>query len=210
LWYDYTGSMSTTVIRVPFIISVPVVVRMPIEYRTIYGKSTIYSKSTTRGINTIYGTSTTRGMNTINISFFLLIMGILASRFTDITATAGKPVKGDVQINTSLPMIKSMKCVEVGNGKQKRDLLVMTFDYKTDYQPMGAKIEIKGELTYVADDPKKAFSMWSKDKTMEEKMSIGVINYLIKKCTIECIRVADDMDLPIPVKLPEIVAKPAK
>jgi hypothetical protein len=137
-------------------------------------------------------------------------MGILASRFTEIRAKVGKPIKGDVQVNTSLPMIKSMKCVEVGSGKQKKDLLVMDFECKTDYQPMGAEIELKGELTYVTDDPKKAIGLWAKGKTMDEKMSLSVINFLIKRCAIENIKIADDMQLPVPVKLPEVVAKEVK
>lgn len=137
-------------------------------------------------------------------------MGVLAARFTELKAKAGKPVKGDIRVNTNLPAIITMKCVEVGTGKQKKELLVMEFECKTVYQPMGAEIELKGELTYVADDPKKIFNLWTKEKKMEEQMSLNVLNFLIKKCSIESIKVADDMDLPVPVKLPEVRAREDK
>jgi hypothetical protein len=137
-------------------------------------------------------------------------MGVIASRFTEVMANSGKPAKGDIQVNTNLPVLTTMKCVAVGEGKQKKDLLVVGFEYNTTYHPMGAKIELKGELTYVSDDAKKILAMWTKDKKMTEKDSVAILNYLIKKCSVQCIKIADDLQLPVPISLPEVRAKEVK
>jgi len=139
-----------------------------------------------------------------------VIMGVLASRFTEITAKAGKPVKGNIEVSTSLPTLTSMKLVEIGSGKQKKDLLLIGFEYMIEYKQMGAKIELKGEVTYSAEDPKKLVNLWDKKNKVEEAMSLTVLNYLIKRCSIESVKIADDLQLPVPVRLPEIRSKEGK
>lgn len=83
----------------------------------------------------------------------------------------------------------------------------MDFDYETTYKPTDAKIVLKGELTFVAEDSKKIMELWEKEKKLEEKISLPILNYLLKFCAVECVKIADDLKLPVPVQLPEIRAK---
>ncbi|MBN2095241.1 MAG: hypothetical protein JW727_04280 [Candidatus Aenigmarchaeota archaeon] len=137
-------------------------------------------------------------------------MGVLGIRFTEISAKSGKSAKGDIQVSTSLPAIKSMKKMEVGTGKDKKDIILMEFDYSTIYQPLDARIDLKGELSYLTEESKKIMDRWNKDKKMDDKVSVPILNHLIKKCSVESIKLADDLQLPVPVKLPEIRSKEEK
>lgn len=134
-------------------------------------------------------------------------MGVLGVRFTEISALAGKAPKGDIEVTTSLPNITSMRSVPVGTGKEKKEFIIMGFECTTNYRPTDSKIELKGELNYLAEEPKKIIEQWNKTKKLDEKISLPVINYLIKKCAVESIKIADDLQLPVPVKLPEVRAK---
>ena len=134
-------------------------------------------------------------------------MGVLGVRFTEISAKGGKVAKGDIEVSTSLPNITSVRTVPVGSGKDKREILMMDFGYRATYMPIDAKIELKGELSFIDDEPQKVMQQWKKDKKLDQKISLQVINFLIKKCAVESIKIADDLQLPAPVKLPEVRAK---
>ncbi|MGC9310651.1 MAG: hypothetical protein ACP5E4_02910 [Candidatus Aenigmatarchaeota archaeon] len=134
-------------------------------------------------------------------------MGIVNSRFTKMAADTGKPAKGDLQVSSTLPCVTEVKIVEIGSGKNKKETLVMAFDYETTYKPIDAFIKLSGELVYLDDNAKKIAEKWKKDKKLDEGISIPVLNYLFRKCAIESVKIADDLQLPVPVQLPEIRAK---
>jgi hypothetical protein len=137
-------------------------------------------------------------------------MGVLKSRFTEISANAGKPAKGEIQVSTSLPAILNIYPAPLGSAKDKKDILIMEFDYEVSYKPIDGKISLKGELMYLDENTKKILDKWKKDKQVESSVSVPILNYLLRVCAVESVKISDSLQMPVPIQLPEIRPKESK
>lgn len=134
-------------------------------------------------------------------------MGILNLRIKKMEGDVGEQVAGELKVSSSLPKIKDITEREIGIGGSKTKVLVMGFDYKVKYEPIKAKINIEGELLFTDSNQKDILNKWKKDKKIDEKYAMPVLNFIIKKCAIQSIKIADELQLPAPVRLPELVKK---
>ncbi|RLI99628.1 MAG: hypothetical protein DRP06_03130 [Candidatus Aenigmatarchaeota archaeon] len=134
-------------------------------------------------------------------------MGILSFRIANIEGSIGGVPKGELKISSSLPKIKNIveKDLEIAGNKTK--VLVIEFESKTKYEPTNAKINIGGELLYTDKNQEEILIQWKKEKKFDEKTSLKVINYIFKKCLVQSVKIADDLQLPSPMKMPELVKK---
>ncbi len=134
-------------------------------------------------------------------------MGILSFRLTNIEGSVGGVPTGELKISSSLPKIKNIVERELGIAGNKTKVLAIEFEYKTKYEPTNAKINICGELLYNDKNQEEVLAQWNKEKKFDEKTSLQVINYIFKKCLVQSVKIADDLQLPSPMKMPELVKK---
>jgi len=134
-------------------------------------------------------------------------MGIVSFRFKKIRGDIGESAIGELRITSSLPKIKDIAEKEVGIAGNKTKVLAINFEYKTIYEPIKAKIDIEGEILYTDEKQKEILKKWEKEKKIDERISLPLLNYIFKRCTIQSIKIADDLQLPPPVRLPELVKK---
>ncbi|MCK4429457.1 MAG: hypothetical protein KAU95_03715 [Candidatus Aenigmarchaeota archaeon] len=134
-------------------------------------------------------------------------MGILSLRLKKIGGDVGEIAAGELKVTSALPKITEIKEKDVSVGGNKMKVLAISFEYKTKYEPIKAKIEVEGEVMYTDQNQKEIVKKWSKDKKVDEEFALPILNYIFKRCAVQSIKIADDLQLPAPVRLPEFVKK---
>ena len=134
-------------------------------------------------------------------------MGILSFRLINLEGSVGEVSTGELKISSSLPKIKNIVEKELGIAGNMTKVLAIEFEYETKYEPTKAKINLSGELLYTDKNQKEILTKWEKEKKIDEKVSLHIINYIFRKCMIQSVKIADDLQLPSPLKMPELVKK---
>ena len=134
-------------------------------------------------------------------------MGVLSFRFKKLQGNIGKPATGEVKITSSLPKIKNIEEREINVGNSKQKVLAVEFEYSVNYEPTKAKINAEGELLYTHEKQKAILNKWKKEEKLDEEIALPLMNYIFKRCSIAAIKIADDLQLLPPVKLPEFVKR---
>jgi hypothetical protein len=113
--------------------------------------------------------------------------------------------KGEMKINT-VPKIVSVKEIDVAAIGKKA--LAMGFEFRTEYQPDVADIQVNGEVIYVNDKEKaELLKGWKKDKKLPDAVGIEVLNHLFRHCLLKVSNIAEDLQLPPPLNFPMVKPK---
>jgi hypothetical protein len=132
-------------------------------------------------------------------------MPIIGLTFRSVDAKREKEqIKDEIKVNSS-PRINSIKTVNVSTIN--KEVLSLSFDFVTRYDPQIGEIKIGGELLYLTDKNKELLKQWEKEKKLPEKVSLEILNYLFRRCLLKVSNIADDLQLPPPVPLPKITPK---
>ncbi len=132
-------------------------------------------------------------------------MPIIGLTFRSVDAKREKEqIKDEIKVNSS-PRINSIKTVNVSTIN--KEVLSLSFDFVTRYDPQIGEIKIGGELLYLTDKNKELLKQWDKEKKLPEKVSLEILNYLFRRCLLKVSNIADDLQLPPPVPLPKITPK---
>ena len=129
-------------------------------------------------------------------------MKIIGIHFTEISAEKISQLKGALEINSNLD-IEDIKKEEMNVSKISS--LIFDFNYLVSYNPNMAKIRLKGQ-TVVFDDQNESENIlkeWKKKK-FEHSMKIPLLNFILAKCSMKSIQLADELGLPPHVNLPQI------
>jgi hypothetical protein len=131
-------------------------------------------------------------------------MTVVGLNFTKFLAEKSKPIKGQISIknNVSITGISESKL----NIDAKKKALKFEFVYNADYEPGIGKIEIGGEVIFLADEKtaKEALDKWKKEKKAPSEVGKSVMNHALSKCNIQAIVLSKDLNLPAPIQLPKI------
>ena len=60
----------------------------------------------------------------------------------------------------------------------------------------------------LAELGEKIISAWKKDKKLDDKIAVDVLNAIFRRCLVETIHISDILRLPPPIRLPIVQAKP--
>ncbi|OYT43442.1 MAG: hypothetical protein B6U88_01055 [Candidatus Aenigmarchaeota archaeon ex4484_56] len=134
-------------------------------------------------------------------------MGIIGYRIEKIEAKSGNKIEGEIKIASSLPKIEKIEEKKLNIGGVETNILGIKFSYNVNYEPIKGKIGISGELLYTTEDTKEITENWKKDKKLDKKIALPILNYILKKCVMQSIKIAEDLQLPPPIKLPEFTVK---
>lgn len=131
---------------------------------------------------------------------------IIGFNYSKIMVDKKSPIKGKLEITRDL-MIKDMKEEKV----QDKSAIIISFEFKVDYKPGIASIEIDGNVLYMTEEAKSIISEWKKTKKLvNEKMTYDVVSSILAKCDVKSLQLSEEMNLPPTIKLPRITPKEEK
>lgn len=138
------------------------------------------------------------------------ITSLNASRKTD--ASPKNVTQIDINSVPKIKGLKERKMTIPGMVENKDSLVVIDFEFETQYKPEIGSIRIAGELVYTGADNKKLLKDWDKSKKIPADTEIEVKNFLLRKCLLMGVDIAEEMQLPPPLSIPIIhpVAKDQK
>jgi len=131
-------------------------------------------------------------------------MPIVGISFNSIEARRNSLPKGEIKVN-SIPKITDIKEVDVAGIDKKA--LALNFEFLTEYHPEVGNIRVEGEMIYMSDSSARILAQWKKEKTLPEDASVEVLNQLFRKCLLKVSVIAEDLQLPIPIQIPRVMAK---
>ena len=135
-------------------------------------------------------------------------MGIIGINIKSVKAEIDekKTIEENVNVNSS-PVIENIEKKEI-NVSGIKDVAAMSFRFETTYEPRIGEIKIEGEVLYQTDKIKEIISAWKKDKKLDDKIAVDVLNAIFRRCLVETIHISDILRLPPPIRLPIVQAKP--
>lgn len=135
-------------------------------------------------------------------------MPIVGFNFEKVHVEKKNVINNKIQIKSNIS-ITSLKEEKLPTGKTKADGLRFEFDFNIDYEPKIGNINLKGHIFYM-DDPKilkDILKQWNKDKKLSPELMATIINTILLKSTIRSFSLAQEVNLPPHIRLPQITNK---
>lgn len=133
-------------------------------------------------------------------------MAIVGFAFDKIFGQRRKVPKGNIKINHTLNIadVKEQD-TQIEKGKT---ILEFIFEFKADYSPNVADMEIVGRVHYMDEDKKikEILKEWEKNKHVNPQVMTPVINLAFHKSLIEALKLSQVINVPPIIPLP--VASP--
>ncbi len=134
-------------------------------------------------------------------------MKLIGFNFTKISVDKIGKVTKDLKIDTSIN-IDSIDEVKNEMIKSKDTFLNLKFNYKINYKPEIALIELSGNLAISVDSKlgKDILKDW-KNKKINDETRIILFNAILKKSNVKALQLEEEMNLPLHFQLPSIKPK---
>ena len=135
-------------------------------------------------------------------------MKVIGLNFDKISVERLKDKAENIHIKTNID-ISEIRKIESDLLKTKSELIEARFSYGVQYDPEYAKIDLGGRaiLSLDPDQASDVIKEWKK-KQMPEKFRIFLFNVIIRKASIKCLNLEDELNLPLHLPLPTL--KPQK
>ena len=133
-------------------------------------------------------------------------MPIIGLNFDKIGAKKDNKIVGKVQIKNNID-IKNVEQEKLSVSSSD-DILKISFEFKSTYDPEVGAIQLNGHVLYM-DDPKKIDGItkeWNKSKSLQKDISPLIINSILARCNIKALVLSQDVNLPPHVRLPTLKA----
>ncbi len=135
-------------------------------------------------------------------------MPIVGFNFEKVSVEKKNPIKGKIQIksNASITNVNEEK---LPTGKTKMDGLKFNFEFNIDYTPSIGNINLKGHIFFL-DDPKiikDIVRQYKKEKKLSPEITAQIINTILLKSTTKALTLAQEVNLPPHLPLPQITQK---
>ncbi len=131
-------------------------------------------------------------------------MPLVGLRMDKIEASRNNQVKieGPVRIGTS-PRILSLSESQVNSGTGKLNVLEVSFEYFTNYDPAMGNIRIDGVAMYQESEEarKKILSEWKSDNKLPAEFSNELIRQITQRSMLITMMLARELGLPSPLPL---------
>ena len=107
--------------------------------------------------------------------------------------------------------VSSIKEVKADFFKGEEELIGVEFVFTLDYNPDIAIIELKGNLI-IALEPKLAkdiLKQWEEKKILSD-FKLDLFNIILRRSTLKCLQLEDEISLPLHVRLPTLTISEKK
>ncbi|MFH1630811.1 MAG: hypothetical protein ABIA21_01130 [Candidatus Aenigmatarchaeota archaeon] len=131
---------------------------------------------------------------------------IIGINIDAMNAKINKDVKLEKKLSvTNVPGITSIEKAEV---LELKDVILIKFSYKTNYEPDIGEILIEGHVLYKDPDAKKFLKKWEDKKEIDKRMAVEVLNGVFRKCLTRAIDLSLELRLPPPIQFPIVTDQP--
>ena len=102
--------------------------------------------------------------------------------------------------------IVDIKKNDLAIGTSKQHGLKFMFEYKSQYDPNFAKIQLGGSVLFLTEDKnaKDILDRWEKERKINKEVAEQIINTILTKCNIQSIILSNTVNLPPPVPMPKV------
>ncbi|MBW3011358.1 hypothetical protein KY335_05470 [Candidatus Woesearchaeota archaeon] len=133
-------------------------------------------------------------------------MSIVGFAFSKIDAERNEGVRGKINVKNHIS-VKEVAVQDLSFGGKDNKGLKVDFEYLSEYSPKLGKISIKSNVMSMlpAKDVDKIVSEWKKTKVLPEELMKSMFSFVMKKCSLKAMNLAEDLNLPSPVPMPRVV-----
>lgn len=131
-------------------------------------------------------------------------MPIIGFKITEIEGKRGKEGEKEIRVSVSPPVIRDVRKKKIaleGVG----EVIAFEFEFLVRYEPIEGKISVKGEVLYEDKRKEEILKEWEKEKKVDNKILIPILNFIFRKSIIKVLSLAEDLQLPPPLRLPEVI-----
>jgi len=129
-------------------------------------------------------------------------MKIIGFNLSKISGHRMKPMEESVQIAQNID-IKDVEKEKIPISAN--DIINLKFNFSITYSKDTAKIEFEGSLILMPEkDELKEFMKAWKDKKIPETERIHIFNFIMHKCNIKALNIADELGLPLHIPMPRL------
>ncbi len=130
-------------------------------------------------------------------------MAVVGFYFTKIhgekTSEPNKKLSVDRAVN-----IQKVEKSDIAFGSQKQGSILVAFSYEVVYAPEIGKIELNGNLLYLAPQEKldEAIVQWKKESTLPLDVMNPILQAIFTRANIQALVMSRDLTLPPPFAIP--------
>ena len=137
-------------------------------------------------------------------------MTIVSFNFTKIEAEKKESGKGKININNNVT-IENVEEKNLSLGNQKQKVVSFIFEFTSKYTPNAGNIKLVGNVLYMEDSKKvkEIIDGWKKDKKLPKDIMTKILNVILNKSNVQALILSDHVNLPPPIPLPKVQAKPS-
>lgn len=138
-------------------------------------------------------------------------MTVISFAFDKYNVERKKPLEVPINVENGMNITDVREEeIPLSNGKKEK-VLRFHYEYKVDYKPNQAIIEIGGHLIYLPPkgDAKEILENWQKDKKLSQEVMKQVMNNILLRCQVKALALGQDINLPPHIRLPTVSSGPA-
>ena len=135
-------------------------------------------------------------------------MPIVGFNFDKVSVEKQNPVKGKVTISHNVQAVDIVE--ENLNLGSSGDTIRFKFKFSVDYSPDIANITLLGSVLYMApqEEIKNILKNYKETKEMPKELMPRVFDTILARCNVKSLVLAEEVNLPAPLKLPRVKEKP--
>ncbi len=132
-------------------------------------------------------------------------MSIIGFNFTKISAERNENVQGQVNIKNNLA-IKGIEKQDISIASKDQISLKASFEFSSKLEPNMGSITILANVLMLEtkDEGQKILDEWEKKKKLDEEFMKQTFTFMLRRCTIKALLLAEDLNLPSPLPLPQV------
>lgn len=132
-------------------------------------------------------------------------MGVVGFNFTRIDVERKDIAKGNVNIRNNIS-IKNIDKTDIGLGGEKQNVLRVSFEFTSTYDPQIGNILLAGTLLYLEEQKrsKEILDTWKKEKRVNKEIMTPILNTVLAKCNVQALILSQEVNLPAPMPLPKV------
>jgi len=136
-------------------------------------------------------------------------MTIVGFYFDKISVEKLAQPKGQIKIKNDIKINGVEKESNQILKEDKGDLIKISFEFSTEYEPKIGILSLKGHISYLADqkESKEILNGWKKDKRLPSDLTMRVLNFLFTKANIMALNLTQEVGLPPHIQLPALKPK---
>ena len=133
-------------------------------------------------------------------------MKVIGFGFEKISSEKKNPIKGKLEISANAQIQEITE--EKADMLKDVSLLKFNFEFKLEYNPNIANIEIDGYVLVSIEkkEAKEIIKKW-KSKELDDKIRLDILNFVISKTGLKALQIEEDLDLPFHMPFPRIMNK---